>query len=350
MQTVAEPPTPCAKPRTRPPQPARAARRWRRALWLGGAAVLIVVGAEAGRVLLGSNFHTVLPGRVYRGAQPDAADIERLARDYGIKTIVNLRGSGIPNDWYMDECRAVQRAGIAQEDVCMSSGRLPPVGEVRRLIEVLDRAEYPIYLHCWRGADRTGLAAAMVLLLQTDLSYARAMRQLGIRYGHVAVGRPAFLDEFFTLYSDWLARTGKEHSPRVFREWALEHYRGGWCTCRWERVERTSGPLRRGEPITYQLRIRNTGDRAWELSPHSVGGIHLAYRLLDANEAQIVTGRAGLVEARVPPGGALDVTVALPPIHQAGRYRLFMDMIDARHGWFYQTGSEPLEEELDIRE
>ena len=65
---------------------------------------VVLVGAEAGRVLLGSNFHTVLPGRVYRGAQPSAADVDRLAKDYGVKTIVNLRGSGIPNGWYMDEC------------------------------------------------------------------------------------------------------------------------------------------------------------------------------------------------------------------------------------------------------
>ena len=59
---------------------------------------------------------------------------------------------------------------------------------------------------------------------------------------------------------------------------------------------------------------------------------------------------AGLFEKTVTPGEAVDLTLVVPPSHKAGHYRLFVDMIDPRHGWFYQTGSEPLEEELDIRE
>src|SRR5947207_3236534 len=58
---------------------------------------------EAGRVLLGRNLHTVLPGRVYRCAQPSGEDVERLGQTLGIRTVVNLRGSCDPSPFYLEE-------------------------------------------------------------------------------------------------------------------------------------------------------------------------------------------------------------------------------------------------------
>jgi rhodanese/phosphatase family protein len=310
---------------------------------------VLLVAAEAGRVLLGGNFHTVLPGLVYRGAQPSAANIETLVKDYHIKTVVNLRGCGHPNDWYVRESRAVQDLDIAQEDVCLSSARLPASHEVRRLVHVLERAEYPIYLHCWRGSDRTGLAATMVLLLKTDASLAEARRQLSVRYGHLSFGKTGQLDVFFDQYEHWLSEHKLTHAKEVFRRWAVEEYRGAGSH-RIESAERVSGPPRLGRPIVYQLRLRNTSRDTWHFQTHSVAGVHLGYRLWDEREREVGGGRAALFEADVPPGQTIDVTVVVSPIHQPGRYRLVIDMAKGYYFWFFQTGAEPLEEDLDVRE
>jgi protein tyrosine phosphatase (PTP) superfamily phosphohydrolase (DUF442 family) len=180
-------------------------RRPLRWLWrLGLVAMLVFVGYEVGRRLFGANFHAVIPGRVYRGAQPTPRTIEELAKGYGVRTIINLRGCGLPLDWYEKETQAVQRLGMDQEDVCFSAVRLPSSLELRRLVEVLDRAAYPVYLHCRRGADRTGMAAVIVMLLQSEATLAEARQQLGIRYGHVALGQTRVLDRFIDLYEDWL--------------------------------------------------------------------------------------------------------------------------------------------------
>src|SRR5262249_3124174 len=151
---------------------------------------------ELGRVFLGTNEHAVIPGLVYRCAQRSGSDLERTIREHGIRTGVNLRGSNPLIPWYIEEAQATLCTGINQEDICFSAGRLPSFVEVRRLLEVLDRAEYPILLHCKRGADRTGLASAVVVLLRPGSTLADARWQLGLRFGHVAYRRPGYLDEF----------------------------------------------------------------------------------------------------------------------------------------------------------
>ncbi len=326
----------------------------------------LAAAGEAARVVAGNNFHTVLPGRVYRCAQLSGPALERIVRAHGIRTVVNLRGCGVPWPWYLDEVRVGHRAGIAQEDVCLSAGRLPSAHELRRLVEVLDRTEYPILLHCRHGADRTGLAAVLVVLLQTDAPYAEGRRQLGLRYGHVPLGQPAYLDRFFELYEGWLREQRATHSPARLRQWLVRDYCPGECRCEiafsFRRApgaavpalapgaRRNKGclPIPRGEPVALRFRARNTGNRTWHLQPETNAGIHARAVVWNDHDQQVANVRAGLFEAEVPPGRAIELTLALPPLRKAGRYRLLLDMVDERQCWFFQTGSEPLETELEV--
>jgi hypothetical protein len=334
----------------RTPEPSPGPRRaWLRAALCGATAGLVLaVTGETGRVLVGGNIHVLIPGRAYRCAQPSPAGLERLIRVYDIRTVINLRGCSNPFPWYLNECRVTERLDIAQEDICFSAGRLPAVHELRHLVEVLDHCEYPILFHCQRGADRTGLTAAVILLLQSDVNFAAARRQLGLRYGHLALGRPANLDWFFDLYERWLRTHGLSHSRANFRRWAVHEYCPGPCRCRLEWVEKPHA-LRCWQPSALRIRAHNTSEETWRLSADSNAGVHLIYNLFDENYQYQTTGRSGLFRARVPPGGSIDLTLALPSL-RPGRYLLMVDMIDEQQCSFYQTGSEPLEEELDVRE
>src|SRR5438132_805594 len=187
--------------------------RLRLLVYAGLAGLLLPVAYEAIRVLVGNNLHTLLPGRVYRSAQLSGRDLEKVIRNYGIRTVINLRGSSDPMPWYLDECRVTHRLNVSQEDVSCSAGRFPPSHEFRRLVDILDRCEYPILLHCRQGADRTGLASVLVMLLQTNLSVEEARRHMSVRYGHFPLGRPTNLDRYLDLYDDWLQETGRTHSP-----------------------------------------------------------------------------------------------------------------------------------------
>lgn len=326
--------------------------RWKKLVHVLAIAGFAGLGWETYQVFLGDNFHAVLAGKVYRGAQPDPEELESLIKQYGIRTVVNLRGlcNGMP--WYLDQVRVVQRLGINQEDVCLSAGRIPPSQELRRLVEVLDQAEYPIFFHCRRGSDRTGVACAVTALLQEKSTLADARRELHWRYGHLALGRPAYLDQFLDLYETWLTDQNRPHAPDTFRLWVKDVYRGGWCTYTVEEFRRLEppGPVHLGQPIHYQIKVRNTGDRTWNFSTHGRAGYHLAFRVRDASGMPVLEGRAGLVDRDLAPGESLATTVVVPASLQPGCYRLTIDMLEEYHGWFFQLGAEPVEEELEIVE
>jgi protein tyrosine/serine phosphatase len=308
--------------------------------------LLVALGLHAGYVLAGTNFRTVLPGAVYRCAQPSARALERAIRKHGIRTVVNLRGCCPTAAWYLDEARATGRLDVAQEDVGLSATRLPSVVGVRQLLDVIDHSEYPILFHCHQGADRTGLAAVMAVLLRTDASLAEARRHLGPRSGHLPFGKTGHIDRFFDLYEEWLRDEGEEHSPDRFRAWVRERYCPAEGRADIALLEPLAPPAE-GRPVLptpagkgrlLKVRCRNTSLRAWRFQPGSNAGVHLWAYLLDRDERPIRTDRAGLFHAVVAPGEHLDLTIPLPPL-PPGRYELRLDLANEQHGSFMQLGN-----------
>jgi hypothetical protein len=311
---------------------------------------VLLAALYVGYVLLGTNFHTVIPGAVYRTAQPSAERLASLVRTYGIRTIVNLRGCCDPYPWYLEECVGANRLNLSQEDLPFSATRLPSVDAVRHLVEVLDRSEKPLLLHCNRGADRSGMAATMALLLQTDMSVEKARGQLAPLYGHMALARTANIDRFFDLYEEWLAREGLEHSPAVFRRWAVQEYCPGECRCELAPLDQPPGPrqVRPCQVFPFRVRCRNTSVKPWRFRPGNNAGIHVAYTIHDSDGRIVRDGRGGLFDATMAPGEAVNVTLAVAAPLAPGSYELRIDMVDEQHAYFLQVGAEPLCWKLEV--
>jgi protein tyrosine/serine phosphatase len=309
---------------------------------LAGAALALL--AYAGHVLLGSNFHTVIPGEVYRSAQISAASLERLIHGKHIRTVVNLRGCCDPEEWYLDEGRVTLRNNVSLEDLGFSAARLPSIVTLRQLLEVIDRSEYPILFHCHKGADRTGMASAIALLLRTNSPLEKAREQLGLRYGHLPIGRTLNIDRFFDLYEEWLKAQELTHSPAVFRRWIEKDYCPGECLCRLELLQPRGPTLHIHSPLPTPLRVRchNTSIKPWRFHPSSSAGIHLIFMLSNDRHQRVAEGKAGLFHAVVPAGDFIDLTVVLPGLMKPGQYELRLDMTEEQHAYFLQTGSPPL--------
>jgi hypothetical protein len=316
-----------------------------RGLVIGICAALAI---HAWQVWLTNNIHAVIPGRVYRSAQLSPEDLDWAVRRYEIRTVVNLRGCGNPAPWYLEEARKTHQLQVQQADIALSAGRLPSHVELRRLLRVLDETDYPILLHCYRGADRTGVAAAIVALLQPGVGFTEARRQLGLFYGHVSIGRPSRLDDFLDSYAEWLQKENLTHSHGTIREWIDHGYIPADCRCHIELVD-SSQRFRVGSQPGIRVRCRNIGTKSWRLRPGNSAGTHVDFQIWSPDGSFQGEYRAGLLEATIAPQESIDVTLPLPTLRQKGRYHLLVDMLDEQHCLFHQTGSEPLEFEIEVQ-
>jgi hypothetical protein len=319
----------------------------RTAAWGIVLGLTVAAATEAGTIFLGRNWHVVIPGQVYRSAQLSYDQLLDSARANGIRTVVNLRGTCPEFDWYLAESRATRDVDIGQEDITLCACRLPAPDELRRLVEVIDYAEYPLLFHCRQGVDRTGLAATLALLLRTDATPAEARRQLSLRYGHVSIGPTWCMLRFFDLYDAWLQRQDRTHTPAAMREWADGGYCPDYLRGRLELIDPPS--LKSGAPAAVRIRAVNTSPEPWHLHPGTETGVHVRFQVFSPDAKEVLAGRAGQFEATVPPGGSVDLTLALPAI-RPGRYAVRAELIDANRFAFSQFGNPPLEFALTVGE
>src|SRR6185312_3694284 len=90
---------------------------------------------------------------VYRGAQPTRAGFSHLSQ-LGIQTVIDLRE---PGDRSTSERKLVTDAGMRYISVPMHGMATPSNESVLKVLVLLeDRSTGPVFVHCKRGADRTG--------------------------------------------------------------------------------------------------------------------------------------------------------------------------------------------------
>jgi protein tyrosine/serine phosphatase len=125
---------------------------------------------------------------LYRGAQPTEAGFRRL-REMGIDTIVNLRME--PDQIRTDEKRIVEELGMKYVSIPVEDGnfftrsRTIPDDAIRNFFKVVDSDEHgDVFVHCHRGADRTGALVAFYRIGRQGWEAEKAVkeaRDIGMR-------------------------------------------------------------------------------------------------------------------------------------------------------------------------
>jgi protein tyrosine phosphatase (PTP) superfamily phosphohydrolase (DUF442 family) len=123
----------------------------------------------------------VVADGLYRGGQPTKRGFE-LLKQRGIKTVINLRME-------YDESEIVQKLGMNYVRIPIDEVRpwtQIPAAAVAKYFEILNNpANYPIFFHCQRGADRTGVMAAFYRIAiqgwDVKKAYSEA-RDIGMRW------------------------------------------------------------------------------------------------------------------------------------------------------------------------
>ena len=180
-------------------------RPWSRALFIDHAALR----------LPWRNWGVVAPGRLYRSNHPLPFQLRAAVRDHGIRTLLNLRGHRLDCGADLLSRREAARLGLVHADAPFESRGAPHKDRIERLAAMLSELPEPILIHCKSGADRTGLVAAIWLLLQ-GRAPAEAAAQLSWKHGHIAAARTGILDAFIAQYAAaW---------PKPFLDWLRQDY------------------------------------------------------------------------------------------------------------------------------
>jgi len=187
---------------------------------------LLWLGIQQGYRMITHNFEVVDPGRLYRSAQLDPADLEKVIRQHGIRMVVNLRGESTTRSWYLEEREVCRRLQVRLLDLRWSARKLPKPERVTTLLTAYHDGPYPMLIHCAAGADRTGLASALYLIDQKDSPASKAHTQsLNLAHGHWPFYPQWAMDEFLVLFkrSDkslpvWLA----EDYPSIYQSESQE--------------------------------------------------------------------------------------------------------------------------------
>ena len=165
------------------------------------------------------NWGVVAPGRLYRSNHPLPWQLRLAARHHGIRTVINLRGNRA--DCGADALSRAEaaRLGLAHIDAPFESRGAPHKDRILRLAAIFQDLHEPALIHCKSGADRTGLAAGLWLMLQ-GRPVAEALAQLSLRHGHVAASRTGILDAFFKSFAVF-----QQANPEIpFLEWVQGTY------------------------------------------------------------------------------------------------------------------------------
>ena len=126
--------------------------------------------------------------RLFRGAQPDLAGFKYL-RDLGVRTIINLREA--KDAERLNERAIVESLGMKYVNIPIKDGnfftrsrRIPPEA-IQSFFQAIDSsASGTVFVHCHRGADRTGALVSFYRIVRHNWDSVRAYaeaRQIGMR-------------------------------------------------------------------------------------------------------------------------------------------------------------------------
>lgn len=293
-----------------------------------------------------------IPGTgVFRSGQLSVRDLTKVIKKHGVKTVVNLRGHGGGESWYSAEVKTCRAYGVAHHTVTFAVDDWAPRPRVLQLVEILERADRPVLIHCRRGVDRTGLGASVAILTDGG-SLAQAERQLTLAGGHLCRRKRCPQHVFLDAYRGFLVRHGKPSSAEVFESWVKNRYCPEAYNASLSTASIVPTRVAPGSMLSLEIRAVNRGSDAWVLSSGD-SGVRLGIRVIGPFDAypedpdaacrrrsnqKMDLARSGIEHAIIEPGEARLFPVTFRAPNRPGLYLLQADMVQEHEHWFCEMG------------
>jgi hypothetical protein len=192
--------------------------------WIAAISLAMAIGGAIWwHISLNPRFFPVIENQVYRSAQLSTSRLDAVIQANGIRTIIALLGSEKGALWYENEKAVAENHQVQMLNIGFGSHELPQFNRLNQLVDALLSAPRPILLHCYRGADRSGMASAIALILNDDPPLETIEKQFSWRFGVIPYSDSIGV-LFFNQYSEWLHTTGKVHNRDNFLDWVRNRY------------------------------------------------------------------------------------------------------------------------------
>lgn len=326
--------------------PARSVRTKSRILLGTLTFILLAAGIFAlWALLLRENLHVVVPGQVYRSAQPSERMLRRLHAEQGIRSVINLRGTWAGEAWFDEETKAAADLGIVLHHIDLATFNLAPPEELRKLVAALDECPKPLLIHCRHGADRTSLAVAIYRVLYEGTSLDDAMNAYQLVCGHTGMAFGRHLPHLFEDYRHWLRSNGREHSPAIFREWigSLE------CVGQYgARVAVADHSTVADGPVGITFEVTNVSRYPWKMQTKDQSGISLLVRLENEAGDTLRTVYVESWQGVVEPSQTIEMHAQIDCPKEGGAFQLRAELVDDHGFRFGRLGCPTVHASLDI--
>jgi hypothetical protein len=304
-------------------------------------AVVLVAPGPVQRFFFDENLIEVVPGGVYRSAQPSGPEMDEFITRLDLRTVLNLRGERGGSQWLAEERAVTDARGVDHLTVRLSAKRMPPGQRLREIVRILDEEPRPLLFHCEGGVERSGLVGAVAVLLDGG-SLDEARDQFSYSKGFVPWISRSEVPRVIDDYEAWLAQRGEPHAPDRFRAWVADEYHPYFYRAR---ITPVAAPERIAAGRRHALRVRVTNESREPIGFRASHerGVHLGGLLRPAGdvEAAPIELRDGFVDLDLAPGASHEFELELPPL-APGRWELHVDLVDEHVKWFEQMGSRPL--------
>lgn len=189
---------------------------------LAAAAIAGLCVVVAARYVFRAVFAEVVPGQVYRTPQPSEKRLRGYIAQYGIRTVLSLRGDDAGE--VVTEMAVCRELGLTHKAIALATGDLPTPAQLHELIDDLLHSPQPILIHCRAGVDRTALGSSLAVLLIQKAGLDAALKQLPLLRTN---DEPDHVCDVLGQYRLYCSSGGKDpNAPETFLRWADEVYTG----------------------------------------------------------------------------------------------------------------------------